>query len=75
MAPYIKSVSDTPWVKEMIEDCFGMFFRHNVRHYDRPDLCCSFVGSIAYYFEDELREAAKKEGSLIGKIMKEPLMV
>lgn len=73
LAPYIKSISDKPWVKEMITDCFGLFFRHNVRHYNRPDLCCSFVGSIAYYFEDDLRKAAKKEGSLIGKIMKEPL--
>lgn len=74
LAPYIESVKDTPWVNDMITDCFRLFFRRNIAHYNRPDLCCSFVGSIAYYFESELRMAAKKEGSLIGKIMKEPLV-
>ena len=73
LAPYIKSVSSHEWVHEMIVDCFLLFFRHNVSHYNRPDLPCSFVGSIAFYFEEELRQAAKKEGSFIGKIMKEPL--
>lgn len=74
LAPYIENVKDTPWVEEMIIDCFRLFFRRNISHYNRPDLCCSFVGSIAFYFESELRMAAKKEGSLIGKIMKEPLV-
>jgi len=74
LAPYIESVKDTPWVNDMIIDCFRLFFRRNIAHYNRPDLCCSFVGSIAFYFESELRMAAKKEGSLIGKIMKEPLI-
>jgi len=74
LAPYIESVKDTPWVNDMIIDCFRLFFRRNIAHYNRPDLCCSFVGSIAFYFESELRIAAKKEGSLIGKIMKEPLI-
>ncbi len=73
LAPYIKSISSRSWVREMIIDCFRLFFSRNIRHYSRPDLPCSFVGSIAYYFEDELRQAAKEEGSLIGKIMKEPL--
>ena len=73
LAPYIKSVSSHEWVHEMIVDCFRLFFRHNVSHYNRPDLPCSFVGSIAFYFEEELRQAAKKEGSFIVKIMKEPL--
>ncbi len=74
LAPYIESVKDTPWVEEMIIECFRLFFRRNIAHYNRPDLCCSFVGSIAFYFEAELRIAAKKEGSFIGKIMKEPLV-
>lgn len=74
LTPYIKSVSRRDaWVKEMIIDCFALFFQRNISHYNRPDLPCSFVGSIAYYFEQELREAAKKEGFLIGKILKEPL--
>lgn len=72
-APYIKSISDTPWVKEMLIDSFRLFFRRNVAHYDRAAYPCSFVGSIAHSFEDELREAAKKEGFHVGKIMKAPI--
>lgn len=74
-APYIESVRNTPWIREMLIDCFGLFFRRNVLHYNRPDLPCSFVGSIAYSFEEELREAAKKEGFHVGKIMKAPLEI
>ena len=36
-------------------------------------LSVSFVGSIAYHFQNQLREAAKAEGLTIAKIMKEPL--
>ncbi len=73
LAPFIKKHINETWIDTMVTDCFRLFFRQNIRHYNRPDLPCSFVGSIAYYFESQLREAAKKEGSLIGLIMKEPL--
>ena len=72
-APYVKSISNTPWVRDMLIECFQLFFRRNVKHYGRPDLPCSFVGSIAYAFEEELREAAKREGFHVEKIMKAPI--
>lgn len=72
-APYIKSQAHTPWVREMLIDCFRLFFRRNVSHYNRPDLPCSFMGSVAYYFEDEIREAAKEEGFHVATIMKAPI--
>lgn len=73
LAPYIKSISHQDWVKEMIVESFRLFFRNNVRHYGTTTLPCSFVGSIAYYFNEELRQAAKLEGFTIGTIMKEPI--
>jgi len=33
----------------------------------------SFVGSMAYHYESELREAAQIEGFTIGKIMQSPM--
>ena len=56
----------------LIEE-FERFFRRNVATYQRPDLPVSFVGSIAYYFSNELKEAAQKCGFTVGKIMKAPL--
>lgn len=56
----------------LIEE-FERFFRRNVATYQRPDLPVSFVGSIAYYFSNELKEATQKCGFTVGKIMKAPL--
>lgn len=73
VAPFVKRHIAEAWIEQMVIDCFRLFFRHNVAHYGRPDLPCSFVGSIAYYFERQLRKAAEQEGFSVGKLMKEPL--
>ena len=52
---------------------FSDFLNFNISPYQRRDLPVSFVGSIAYYFESELREAADKTGFLIGSIEQSPL--
>ena len=72
-APFIHKHTDVEWVDDMVIECFKSFFRNNTKHYRRPDLECSFVGSIAYHFERQLREAAASENVHIGKILKEPL--
>lgn len=72
-APFIHKHTDVEWVDYMVIECFKSFFRNNTKHYQRPDLECSFVGSIAYHFERQLREAAASESVHIGKILKEPL--
>lgn len=61
------------WLNDMITECFRNFFRKNVRHYNRPDLAVSFVGSIAFHYQDLLKKAADLEGYEIGRIIKSPL--
>ena len=73
LAPFIKKNIGKEWVSGMVIDAFRLFFRRNVAHYHRPDLACSFVGSIAFHFESQLRIAAYNEGYKVGKILKEPL--
>ena len=74
IAPFIRQhINEEKWIEELVTDCFRRFFRNNVMHYNRRDLPCSFVGSIAYYFEEQLRKTAAQEGYLIGEIKKEPL--
>ena len=72
-APFIHKHTDVEWVDTMVIECLKSFFRNNTKHYQRPDLECSFVGSIAYHFERQLREGAASESVHIGKILKEPL--
>lgn len=62
-----------PAVHALLIDEFERFFRRNVAAYQRPDLCVSFVGSVAYYFSNELTEAAQNCGFKIGRIIKAPL--
>lgn len=75
LAPFIRQHTDEEWIEKMVVDCFRLFFKRNVAHYHRQDLMCSFVGSIAFHFERELRLAANKEGYKVGRIVKEPLFV
>lgn len=73
LAPFIHKHLCEPWIEEMVIDCFRLFFQRNIRHYNRPDLPCAFVGSIAYYFDKQLRIAAQKGNASISKVIKEPL--
>lgn len=62
-----------PAIQSLLIEEFERFFRRNVAAYQRADLCVSFVGSIAYYFSEELKEAAKRCGFKVGRIIKAPL--
>lgn len=74
LCPFVsKHISEQEWIASMVVDCFRLFFMRNVSHYNRPDLPVNFVGSIAFYFEKQLRQAAEAEGYKVGKIMKSPL--
>jgi len=57
----------------MVIESFCEFFRLNVSHYRRRDLPVGFVGGVASEFREELKEAARKEGYVLGKIFKTPL--
>lgn len=61
------------WISDMLIRCFCEFFRKNISHYERPDLEVNFVGSVAFYYQDELKKAANLEGFKIGCIIKSPL--
>lgn len=66
-------IESEAWLYDMVVDCFKLFFKRNIAHYNRKDLPVNFVGSIAYYYQKPLREAAELEGFKVGKILKSPL--
>lgn len=72
LCPFIHSHLSEQWIEEMVIECFKKFFENNIKHYNSY-LNLGFVGSVAFYFEKQLRKAAEKESSFITKIMKEPL--
>ena len=60
-------------VHELVVSNFRDFIRLNVKPYQRPDLPLSAVGSIAFYYAEQLEEAADKEGYAVGTILRSPI--
>ena len=62
-----------PAVEELVTSEFVRFFRRNIANYNRPDLEVNFVGSVAEVFMPQLKQAAKRCGFRIGRVMKDPM--
>ena len=73
LSPFISRYADVPEVHQLIVDNFRDFFSRNVVPYGRPDLPVGFVGSIAGYYQEQLREAAAAEGFTVGRILSSPI--
>ena len=48
-------------------------FRRNVNQYGRKDLKVGAIGSVAYYYREQLEKAAAAEGYTLGKVMRSPM--
>ena len=70
---YIYEHLEVPALRELVKDNFRDFFRKNIAKYQRPDLSIGAIGSIAYHYQDLLREVAEEEGYSLGKVAKSPM--
>lgn len=73
LTTFIHRHLDDPGLRRMTIDCLGEFFTFNIVPYGRPDLPVGFVGSIAYFFQSELREAAERQGFTLGTVLRSPI--
>ena len=73
LTPFLYEYLNDAKVRKVVVDEFVRFFHRNVRHYERPDLTVNFAGSIAWWFAEELKEAAVIVGYKVGKIIQKPL--
>ena len=73
LTPFLYDHLDDAKVRKVVVDEFARFFHRNVRHYKRQDLKVHFAGSIAWWFAEELREAAHQTGYQMGKVIQKPL--
>ena len=64
---------DEPFMHDLIQGCFDEFLKAFVlRIKDCKLLKISFVGSIAYHFQDILKECLKQHGLKMGEVMATP---
>ncbi|MCF8277718.1 MAG: ATPase [Flavobacteriales bacterium] len=77
LASFMKTISkfrETEYVKNMIHDGMRAFLlRHVCCFKNHKEVQVNFVGSIAYYFQDILKEEAEKLGITVGNVVKKPI--
>ena len=71
-APYIYKCRSIPAVRRFLIGCFDDFFRRNVYLYGNK-WPVSFVGSVAWHFQEEIRESAAAFGFAVSRFVKSPI--
>ena len=70
---FIRQHLEVKQLEEMVVDNFREHFRRNVNRYGRNDLPVGAIGSVAYYYREQLEKAAMAEGYSLGKVMRSPM--
>ncbi|MCO6501377.1 MAG: ATPase [Vicingus serpentipes] len=71
---FVLQYLDHPFIKEMLENRFDLFFKKNICKYtDYQNYKLSLVGSIAFVYQDLIGEIAKKYKVEVGKIIRQPI--
>lgn len=61
-------------LRDLVKSSFADFFKRNIRQYEQAvHLPVNFTGSIAWYFQRELKEVASELGFRIGVVTKDPM--
>lgn len=73
LTPFISEHRHRPEIHSLLISCFTDFFRRNVMQYEYQGIAVHFTGSIAYYFQEEVKEAAQALEITIGNVVKSPM--
>lgn len=73
LTTFLEKHIDEPAIHQLVVEEFCRFLRRNIRNYQRPDLPVHFVGGITASFGAQLKEALKREGMQIGRILSQPI--
>lgn len=73
LSPFLAQHLNHPAVRNLVKNSFLAFFQRNVIHYDYHKYPVHFIGSVAYHYQDILKEAAREAGVSLGKIAQSPL--
>lgn len=73
LSPFCARHRDDKEIHNFIVDCFKEFFKRNVAAYKNGGNKVHFIGSIAWFYRHELREAAETGGYSVGKICQTPM--
>ena len=73
LTPFLSAHREEQEIHDLLIDCFTEFFKRNVMQYAYEGTEVHFTGSIAWYFQEEVKEAAESLGIRTGKFIKSPI--
>lgn len=73
LTPFLLKHIEDRTIRRIVIHSFSSFFERNVMQYDYHRNKINFVGSIAWYFSDPLKEIAAVKGIEIGIITQSPM--
>ena len=74
VTPFLIQNIEEPAVHRLVLNSFKSFFVRNIANYDNyRELPVNFVGSIAFYYQEVLREAASEMDCTVGTIIRSPM--
>ncbi len=72
--PFIKENIEETYCRNLVVHSFEAFINRNINRYpDYQKQTVSFIGSVAFYFQEQLKEVLAKQNLQAGVILKEPL--
>ena len=73
LTPFLSAHREVAEIHQLLVSCFTDFFQRNVWQYDYQQYAVHFVGSIAWHFQEEVKEAAQASGIQTGHFIKNPI--
>jgi N-acetylglucosamine kinase-like BadF-type ATPase len=64
---------NNPYVEKLLRNSFEEFFTRNVMQYDYKKYPVNLVGSVAFHYEEIIKDVAKGLGVKIGTILQSPI--
>jgi len=73
-ARFLTNIQHTDYGKELLREGLFEFININIKSYPNyQEYSCHFVGSIAYFFREELKMLCEENGVNAGKIIRHPI--
>ncbi|CAM3720677.1 N-acetylglucosamine kinase [Mucilaginibacter galii] len=73
-ARFLTDIQHTAYGKALLREGLLEFINVNIKSYTQyPEYTCHFVGSIAYFFREELKALCEESGVNAGKIIRQPI--
>ncbi|NQY66810.1 MAG: N-acetylglucosamine kinase [Flavobacteriales bacterium] len=73
-APFLSENIGSNYAQKIVVDAFSAFVDIHVMCYkEAKDVPIHFVGSVAYYFKDQLKEVLEMNGLTLGNVLRKPI--